>query len=152
MRRTVKTKIMTFVDKNIQVDQDQARSGATGSMSRVVVVSGLGNFEVVSVSLSTTSLSSRVGICTLSFAVLLLVSPPTFVSFVCRENTRLVDHDRPSFTMIASIGASPSLKVNSPLRYVLSVISSLFLIRVRARSNFSLFAVSLIWPVRLTSR
>ena len=151
MRRTVKTKIMTFVDKNIQVDQDQARSGATGSMSRVVVVSGLGNFEVVSVSLSTTSLSSRVGICTLSFAVLLLVSPPTFVS-LCRENTRLVDHDRPSFTMIASIGASPSLKVNSPLRYVLSVISSLFLIRVRARSNFSLFAVSLIWPVRLTSR
>jgi len=69
-----------------------------------------------------------------------------------REDTRLVDHDRPSFTMIASIGASPSLKVNSPLRYVLSVISSLFLIRVRARSNFSLFAVSLIWPVRLTSR
>jgi hypothetical protein len=118
MRRTVKTKIMTFVDKNIQVDQDQARSGATGSMSRVVVVSGLGNFEVVSVSLSTTSLSSRVGICTLSFAVLLLVSPPTFVSFVCRENTRLVDHDRPSFTMNASIGASPSLmacKANKPL-------------------------------------
>jgi len=82
MRRTVKTKIMTFVDKNIQVDQDQARSGATGSMSRVVVVSGLGNFEVVLVSLSTTSLSSRVGICTLSFEVLLLVSLPTFVSFV----------------------------------------------------------------------